>query len=125
MILDTCALLWLPSGHAALSGAARERLAKAPTVWYCAISGFEIALKVRDDKLELPHEPAAWIKAVATRYGLTKIPLDAELCAAGPLLPPHHGDPCDRFIIAAALAKNMPVVTSDGRFADYGVETFC
>lgn len=125
MILDTCALLWLPSGDAALSAKARQRLAGARTVWYCAISGFEIALKVRDGKLDLPDEPAAWLKAVAHRYSLTEIPLDTELCAAGPLLPAVHGDPCDRFIIAAALAKGVPVVTSDGQFTDYGVETFC
>ena len=125
MILDTCALLWLPSGDKALSDAARQRLAEARTVWYCAISGFELALKVRDGKLELPEEPAAWLKAVARRYGLTEIPLDTELCAAGALLPAHHGDPCDRFIIASALAKDVPVVTADGRFKDYGVETIC
>jgi PIN domain nuclease of toxin-antitoxin system len=37
-------------------------------------------------------------------------------------LPPVHKDPCDRFIISTALIRNLPVVTADGRFSDYGVE---
>jgi hypothetical protein len=32
-----------------------------------------------------------------------------------------HKDLCDRFIIATALAKGIPVVTTDKRFTQYGV----
>jgi hypothetical protein len=37
---------------------------------------------------------------------------------------PFHtkGEGCDRFIIATALAKGMPVVTADKRFTQYGLE---
>ena len=38
-------------------------------------------------------------------------------------LPNIHRDPADRFIIATALIGNIPVVTADRRFAQYGVET--
>ena len=122
MILDTCALLFLPSGDPRLTAPARARLAQAPTVWYCAISGFEIALKVRDKKLDLPLKPEPWIRAVAKRYGLVEYPLDTELCVAAALLPPIHRDPCDRFIIAAAKRLRVPVVTIDSRFGEYGIE---
>jgi PIN domain nuclease of toxin-antitoxin system len=87
MILDTCALLFLPSGDARLTPAARERLAGAASVFYCAISAFEIALKVRDKKLELPLPPARWVRAVADRYGLVEVPLDTNLCIAAATLP--------------------------------------
>lgn len=33
-----------------------------------------------------------------------------------------YKDPCDRLIIAAALIHHLPVVTTDMRFAEYGVE---
>ena len=36
-----------------------------------------------------------------------------------------HKDPADRFIIATAMAENLPVVTSDSRFSQYGVKTLC
>jgi PIN domain nuclease of toxin-antitoxin system len=43
------------------------------------------------------------------------------LCARAAGLPNHHRDPFDRFIIAAALDRNLPVVTVDRQFAAYGV----
>ena len=122
MILDTCALLFLPSGDPRLSAAARDRLAREQTVHYCAISAFEIALKVRDKKLILPLKPDRWIRAVAERYGLAEVALDSDLCAAAAELPLIHRDPCDRFIIAAAKRLRVPVVTIDSRFGEYGVE---
>lgn len=123
MILDTCALLFLASGDRRLSRRARERLGKQAARWFCAISTFEIALKHRQGKLELPLAPLDWIRELADRYALTELPLDSTLCAAAAELPHHHGDPFDRFIIAAALQLRVPVVTIDAKFAPYGVET--
>jgi PIN domain nuclease of toxin-antitoxin system len=125
MILNTCALLFLPSGDSRLRATARERLAGEPTVFYCAISAFEIALQVHAGRLELPQSPARWIRAVAKRYGLVEVSLDTDLCVAATALPLIHGDPCDRFIIAAAKQLRVPVVTIDSRFAEYGVEVVC
>jgi PIN domain nuclease of toxin-antitoxin system len=36
-------------------------------------------------------------------------------------LPNLHRDPADRFIIATALMRSLPVVTTDRRFSQYGV----
>jgi PIN domain nuclease of toxin-antitoxin system len=123
MILDTCALLFLASGDRRLSRSARERLAKQQVRWFCAISGFEIALKHQQRKLELPLAPLQWLRELEDRYALSEVPLDSELCAAAAGLPRHHNDPCDRFIIAAALRLRVPVLTIDPKFPPYGVET--
>lgn len=122
MILDTCALLFLASGDRRLSRAARERLQREPARWFCAISGFEIALKHQQGKLTLPVTPLQWLCAVADRYALTEVPLDSALCTAAAELPHHHRDPFDRFIIAAALRLGVPVVTVDPKFSPYGVD---
>jgi len=37
-------------------------------------------------------------------------------------LPEVHRDPADRFIIATAILGNLPVVTTDRRFRDYGIQ---
>jgi len=39
-------------------------------------------------------------------------------------LPPHHGDPFDRLIIAQALVKDLTVVICDPHFPAYGVRVF-
>jgi len=36
-------------------------------------------------------------------------------------LPRHHGDPCDRLIIAQAKVEGLAIITSDPHFPAYGV----
>ena len=122
MILDTCALLFLANGDKRLSRSTRERMAAEPVRWFCAISSFEIALKHRQGKLQLPIAPLPWIRAMQERYRLSELQLDSALCTAAAELPHHHRDPFDRFIIAAALRLHMAVVTIDPKFSAYGID---
>jgi hypothetical protein len=52
---------------------------------------------------------------------ITKLPVDFRHAAAMETLPPHHGDPFDRMLIAQALAEGATVVTHDRRFEPYRV----
>ena len=122
MILDTCVLLWLAEGGDQLSPAARERIESAPAVYVSSISAFEIAIKCRSGKLRLPVPAAEWFKGVVDHHELAVQPLDWDVCIAADELPPLHKDPCDRFIIATAKIRHMPVVTADASFAEYGIE---
>jgi PIN domain nuclease of toxin-antitoxin system len=124
MILDTCALLWLAEGGEHLSQSARDRIEKAPLVYVSSISAFEIAIKCRSGKLRLPVPAHEWFDAVVNHHDLTVQPLDWDVCIAAAELPPLHRDPCDRFIIATAKMRRLPVVTADTSFAAYGIETF-
>jgi PIN domain nuclease of toxin-antitoxin system len=124
VILDTCALLWLAEGGGNLSKAALDRIENAPVVCVLSVSAFEIGIKCRSGKLRLPMPAAEWFQAVTNHHSLTIQPLDWDVCLAATELPPLHKDPCDRFIIAAARIKRMPVVTSDNSFAAYGIEVF-
>lgn len=123
MILDTCALLWLAGGHKKLSRSALRDINSSPCLCVSAVSGFEIALKAARGKLELKASADKWLSEVCEHHGISVLPLDLKTCVAAAKLPFIHDDPCDRFIIATAKLKNMAVVTSDERFAAYGVET--
>jgi len=122
MLLDTCALLWLAHDQSKISPDTLSRIESAPAVYISAISGFEIGLKCRSRKLTLPRAPGDWIREVVEHHNLSIIDLDVETCVRATALPQIHRDPCDRFIIATALAKGIPVVTGDRRFSQYGVE---
>jgi PIN domain nuclease of toxin-antitoxin system len=122
VILDTCALLWLAQGGGALSAAALQRIDAAPVVYVSAISGFEIGIKVQKGKLHLPVPPADWFTAVLSHHHLDILVLNLDVCLRSTMLPPLHADPCDRMIIAAAQIYHLPVVTTDPRFAQYGIE---
>jgi PIN domain nuclease of toxin-antitoxin system len=122
MILDTCALLWLAAGGKKLSRAALKEINEAPVICVSAISGFEVALKVAGGKLELPHPPVEWFARMVEHHSLTMLPLELDVCIKAAGLPSIHNDPCDRFIIATALLNDLPVITTDERFEQYGVK---
>jgi PIN domain nuclease of toxin-antitoxin system len=122
MLLDTCAILWLAHDQSQFSAATLARIDAAPVVFVSAISGFEIGLKYRAGKLALPMPPGEWLREVAENHYLSILDLNLEVCLKATELAPVHKDPCDRFIIAAALTKGIPIVTADARFEEYGVE---
>lgn len=122
MILDTCALLWLAGeGDSQLSEKALGLIDTAVDVYVSAISGYEIGIKYNTGKLQLPAAPRLWFDTVLEFHRIEKLDLSLEICVLASELPMIHKDPCDRFIIATALTLEMPVVTLDRRFAEYGV----
>ncbi len=122
MILDTCALLWLAGGdHERISATTLDLIDNAPTLSIVAITGFEIGIKYRSGKLSLPVAPQEWLESVLDFHHIEVVGLNLKICTYATELPPIHKDPCDRLIIAASLIKNMPVVTADKHFAEYGV----
>lgn len=124
IVLDTCALLWLAAGSDRLSNDARERLDAETVVAVSAISSFEVALKYRSRKLELPLPPREWWTRVVEHHRIDVLGLSPEILFTAATLPPVHRDPADRFIIATAAIRNAPVVTADSRLAEYGITTF-
>lgn len=122
MLLDTCALLWLASDRARFSDTTLGLMDEVPVLHVSAISGFEIGLKWKAGKLRLPVPPSEWFDGIVKHQRLSVIGLDLRICLKATELPPIHGDPCDRFIIATALLSKVPVVTADTRFQKYGVE---
>lgn len=71
----------------------------------------------------MPLPPAEWFERLIEEHGLTELPLDLKTCLRAAGLPRIHDDPIDRFIIAAAKILHCEVVTSDARFAEYGIST--
>ncbi|MCL6613597.1 MAG: hypothetical protein K6U03_03075 [Firmicutes bacterium] len=60
--------LWLAVDREKLSTRAREAIREhAGELFVSSISAFEIALKARRGKLELPMEPGVWFKQRGTR----------------------------------------------------------
>ncbi|MFH1491592.1 MAG: type II toxin-antitoxin system VapC family toxin [Pseudomonadota bacterium] len=122
MILDTCALLWLAHDQSQLSGETLHKIDEVPILYVSAISGFEIGLKYKSGKLKIPMPPFEWFHGVVEHHEVSVIDLDLAVCIKATELPPIHRDPCDRFIIATALLREMPVITADHRFEQYGVQ---
>mgnify|MGYP001291569913 CR=1 len=124
MLLDTCALLWLTHDQNKINQAVIELIKKSPVIYVSAVSAFEIGLKHKAGKLYLPVLPKSWFDKIIKHHHIEVIDLNWEICVKATELPDIHRDPCDRFIIATALTKQLPVVTADKRFEAYGVQVY-
>ena len=120
LLLDTCALLWLAGDQDSLSEAALAAISSPEEgLAVCAISAFEIAVKHRQGKLELPLPPDQWYPEALESHGIRELPVDGRCALAAASLPPIHRDPCDRFLIATAKIHRLPVVTADQTIPRY------
>lgn len=119
LLLDSHALLWAMDDSDRLGAQARAALAterdeiaiSAATIW-------ELGIKRARGGLVLPDDFVAKVVEAGFRI-LVAAP---SLCWKAAHLPPHHGDPFDRLIIAQALEASMTIMTSDAIFPRYGVK---
>jgi len=122
ILLDTNALLWAQSDSPRLPSPWREIISD-PTqpIWISAVSLAEIAIKMSIGKLEIPASAPASLAEVAERLGCDELPFQGRHAERMRTLPLLHRDPFDRMIIAQALVEDVAVMTTDRRFAAYGV----
>ena len=124
ILLDTHAVIWWVdqdgllslASHAAIADPANELLVSAATVW-------EIAIKLGIARLSLVGAVSTVDEPGAGR--LTKrqfFPSRWSTRRGRWELPNHHRDPFDRLLIAQALVEDVPVVSADTTFEQYGVK---
>lgn len=122
LLLDTHIALWSVTGDAQLSRDAHRLIGGADDPVVSVVAIWEIAIKHalrgkrRKQMVVSGHD--------ATRHfidaGFTILPVTAEHAAAGDDLPPHHGDPFDRMLVAQATCESMRLLSADRQLAAYG-----
>jgi PIN domain nuclease of toxin-antitoxin system len=117
LLLDTEAFIWWDNNDARLGGHARAAIQSADRVYVSAASVWEIVIKAALGKL---HTSRRVSDAVADA-AFDELPVSFEHAGAVAALPPHHSDPFDRLILAAATVEGFTIVSSDRQFAPYGL----
>jgi len=84
-----------------------------------SISCWEVVLLEKLHRIELPLPVDEWLKEALIGSAVTALPVTATIASLAGLLPYHHKDPADRFIIATAIHHDMKVVSFDGIFPSY------
>jgi PIN domain nuclease of toxin-antitoxin system len=125
LLLDTHIWLWVAEGIAGRVSppvlAAIEQARVDRRLYVSAISVWEIGLLCAKEKIRLSAPVREWITHAIARPGLELLPLDAETALESPRLPgAPHGDPADRFLIAAARSNELTLVTADSKIQAYG-----
>lgn len=124
LLLDTHALLWWFTDDPRLSSGARIRIAdSANEILVSAASAWEIATKQRLGKLDgVPGAVRRFAELVAADGFLPLAINHAHALRAGSF-PAVHRDPFDRMLAAQAEIEEVPLVTCDPAFAEFGIET--
>ena len=120
LLLDTHVLLWSLDDSPRLSRRLREVLEDPENdVFVSAASGWEIAIKRALGKLDAPHDLEVGIR----EQSFTLLVITFQHAEQAGALPPHHGDPFDRLLIAQAQIEGLVLVTRDARIPLYGIRT--
>ena len=82
---------------------------------------WEIAVKASLGKIDFPSPPAAYALQQMERQRFALLQITSEQIDTLHSLP-HHRDPFDRLLIAAARAERMTVLTADRAFAAYEID---
>lgn len=118
-LVDTQLLLWnvygsrqLPARVARLFRDGRHEF------FYSAASLWEIAIKASRGREDFAADTAA-VRDALEENGFLELAIAAHHAVAVGGLPPIHGDPFDRMLIAQANAEPMAFLTADRRLAAY------
>jgi PIN domain nuclease of toxin-antitoxin system len=123
IVLDTHTLVWWVNGDDALSKKAKTAIHReldGGQIIISAISAWEIAMLVAQEKLVLTMDVGSWLATVAEIDAVKFFPLDVEVAMRTVDLPGEfHKDPADRMIVATARKLAVPLVTKDEKIRSY------
>ena len=124
LLLDTCTFLWVITGAADLSEAARAQFQSPDNeVFLSAVSTWEIAVKNKLGRLSLPAPCGQFIPTQRALHRIEPLALDERAVLTLEKLPELHKDPFDRMLICQAIAEGMMLVTPDPLITQYPVST--
>lgn len=122
LLLDTCAFLLWTQDAPQLSKEVRVLVADpANDVYVSSATAWEIGVKHRLGKLELPAPPEVFVAARRKWYDFESLPIDEASALQLRRLPPLHKDPFDRILICQAIEHGMTLVTPDRLISQYPV----
>ena len=121
-LLDTHTLLWCFSDSRSLTARARRLIQDGSNeILVSAASAWEIATKVRSGKLPTGEELIRDFDRYLNRLGFDALPISLEHAVRAGSLVGEHRDPFDRMLISQAQAENVPILSNDRIFDQYGV----
>ena len=116
LLLDTHVYLWLLNGDSRLTSEAKLIIEGADAIFISAATIWELAIKVRLGKLRADLDEL--IEQIHAN-GFEELPVYARHARGVLNLPPHHGDPFDRLLIAQAISETMRLLTADTQLRAY------
>lgn len=86
-------------------------------LYFSAASIWELEIKRAKGKLDAPDD----LFETTRQRGFAELAVLSLHAIIAARLPPHHGDPFDRMLVAQAQRENLTIVTNDRCIAAYDV----
>ena len=119
LLLDTHLILWGAFQPDRISEAARSLiLAPEASLWFSAVSLWEVAIKRGLDRPDFRVEPGP-LRAGLLANGYLEQGMLGPHCLALMQLPDIHRDPFDRMLVAQAQTEGLTLLTADAVVAQY------
>jgi PIN domain nuclease of toxin-antitoxin system len=122
IVLDTCALIWWSLEPNRLSQLAKEvcnEMEKQKNGLVPSITIWEIAIKIKNKKLDLGVDLNEYIAALKRSSVVRIVPIDEDMWLESVQLKWSHKDPVDRIIVALAESHQASIVTADREIRDF------
>ena len=115
-------MLWFFWDDPQLSETAKLRIEDADNRKLVSVATcWEIAIKVGLGKLDLGESSRTFLPREIARNNFELLPIDIDHAAMVEGLALHHRDPFDRLLVAQSTIENLPIISIDDVFDQYGV----
>lgn len=123
LLVDTHVFVWWVTDDANLTAAHRRWIEQRDEpVFVSAVTGWEIAIKVKINKWPEAAALLPDLRALVRRSGLQSLDISLAQAERAGCLDLFHRDPFDRLLAAQALDLSIPVATIDPVFARFGCQ---
>jgi len=124
LLLDTHAFIWWDKRPRRLSSKALNAIMNSEAdVFFSMASVWEMQIKHTRGKLILGENVRDSVERQVRANGVKLLQIASEHVWELERLPPIHGDPFDRLLVAQARVEGMKLVTSDDTMKRYEVQT--
>jgi PIN domain nuclease of toxin-antitoxin system len=121
-LLDTHILIWLLDGDSKLSKVRLELIQDSNNIPIVSIASlWEMSVKMSIGKLTPAYDFQDLVQNKLENVGFQILAISPSHLNTCKSLPLHHKDPFDRLMISQALADNLPIMTEDELFKNYGI----
>ena len=122
VVLDTCAVIWWSLDPDKLSQTAKNaciEMEKAKNALVPSICIWEIAIKIKNNKLDLGVDLDKYVAVLKKSDVVTIVPINEDIWLKSVSLDWSHRDPADRVVVALAEIEQAAIMTSDRKILSF------